>query len=105
MLKKNKWTFTGFLLALACTCAVTIQDYRLSRMYIRASGKTRALFGITELVQSYVKVYIGIVLLVSLLLLITGLSQKENKRYLLLAFITVFITAALLLMRMWRWMI
>lgn len=105
MLKKNKWTFTGFFLALACTCGVIIQDYRLSRMYINASGKTKALFGITELIQSYVKICIGLVLLVSLLLLITGVSRKENKRYILLAFITVLITTALLFMRIWRWMI
>ncbi|PZP49803.1 MAG: hypothetical protein DI598_07025 [Pseudopedobacter saltans] len=54
----------SILISLICFLGIIFQNYRLAIMYKNASGKNKALLGITELMQLNVKFLIACALLV-----------------------------------------
>lgn len=74
-------------------------------MFNKAQGKDKALFGLKELTQLDIKVYLGIILIVSLILSIMASIKKENTMYSRFAVILNIFTFILLFMRLWTYLV
>ena len=95
----------SILFSLVCICGIVFQNYRLAEMFNKSRGKNRALFGITELIQLDVKLYLGIVLVVSLVFGILAIRKAENKQLSILSIILSVIGIILLFIRLWPMMV
>ena len=82
-------------------CGIVFQNYRLAGMFTKARGKNRALFGLTELAQLDVKLYIGIVLIISLVFGILAIRNGENLRLSMLSIVLSLTGMVLLFIRLW----
>lgn len=95
----------SILISLMCICGIVFQNYRLADMFNKSRGKNRALFGITELAQLEVKLYIGIVLIVGLVFGILAIRKAENIQLSILSIILSVSGIILLYTRLWPVMI
>ncbi len=95
----------SIFLSLISILGIIFQNYRLAVMYNESGGKNRALFGITEIAQYDIKLYLGIFLFVALLIGIIAIRRKENKIFSLLSIIVSLIGIILLFFRIWTIMI
>ena len=95
----------SIFISVSCFVGIIFQNYRLAEMYNKSRGKNRALFGITELIQLDIKLYIGIGLLASLLLGIIAIRKKENRMLSILSIMLSFIFIILLFIRLWKYFI
>lgn len=97
----KKISFFAIILGVLSIIGIVYQNYRLASMYRVAYGKTKALFGIRELSELDIKVYIGLIAVLGLVLGFIAIRKKENKFYSICA-ITINITAiSLLFLRIW----
>lgn len=80
-------------------------NWKLLQLYRIATGKDRALFGIHELLVIEYKIYIGIGLLISLVLLIFSIKRKEIKFNMLTALFVFLVSTLLLCLRLWTYFI
>ena len=95
----------SILISLVCICGIVFQNYRLAEMFNKSRGKNRALFGITELVELDVKLYLGIVLIVALIIGILAIRKAENRQFSILSIVLSVIGIILLFIRMWTMMV
>jgi hypothetical protein len=79
------------------------QNYRLACMYELAQGKTKALFGITEIREMDKKVYIGIISIAALIIGYIALRKQENKKLAMTAIFLGVLSIALLFIRLWTY--
>ena len=91
----------SILISLFCICGIVFQNYRLAVMFNKSKGKNRALFGITELAQLDVKLYLGIFLVVALAFGIFAIRKTENRQFSILSIILSIIGIILLFVRLW----
>ena len=95
----------SIFLSIISICGIIFHNYKLAKIYLKVDGKTKALFGITELVHLDMKVYIGLVSLTSLTFGIIGLLKKENKLRSTLSICLSGISIILIFIRFWKLMI
>jgi hypothetical protein len=91
----------SLLASFLCICGIVFQNYRLAEMYTKSRGKNRALFGLTELAQLDVKLYIGVVLSFSLVFGILAIRNGENPRLSTLSIVLSVTGMVLLFVRLW----
>jgi hypothetical protein len=81
------------------------QNNKLANMFLESRGKTRALFGIMELNQLDVKIYIGLIVFLGLILWFFGLRKRECKVRLIIAALLICSASLLLFIRLWTYMV
>ncbi len=91
--------------SLVSITGIVYQNYRLAEMFNTSTGKTRALFGITEVSQLDVKVYLGLVSIISLIFAVLALWKKENRKLAWLSIGLSGVAIILLFIRFWKLMI
>lgn len=104
-LLKNKFSTLASLLSLCSIVSCIILNYDLAKLYIKASGKTKALFGIIELSRLDLKTWIFIAGLTALILSLVAIKRKENKKLYQFSFVISLIAMILVFIRIWKWMI
>ncbi len=95
----------SIFLSLISICGIIIQNYRLAEIYLKAGGKTRALFGLTELIQLDVKMYLGLISIISLLFGILAIRKKENNLYSVFSICLSGVSITLIFVRFWKLML
>lgn len=95
----------SILIGLICICGIILQNYRLAEMFNKSSGKNRALFGIIELTQLHIKIYLGIVLIVALTFGIFAIRKTENRQFSIFSIALSLIGIILLFIRIWMIMV
>jgi hypothetical protein len=101
-LKKNQ---ISIFLSLISIFGIIIQNYRLAEMYLKVGGKTRALFGLREIIQLDVKLHLGIISIISLLFGILAFRREENKSFSVFSICLSGVSFTLLFIRFWKLMI
>lgn len=96
----KKYAFISLVLSLISISGNIFQNYRLAELYNKSTGKTRALFGLIELTQLYIKIYLGIVSIVALIFAIIAFRKNENRILTLLSIILSVISFTLLYVRL-----
>jgi cytochrome c biogenesis protein CcdA len=82
---------------------VYIINHQIAQAYSHADGKTRALFGLTELTFSYQYIF-TILSLLSLVFICVAIKKKENKYLIIVAAILMIFSTTVLFGRIWIWM-
>jgi hypothetical protein len=93
------------MLGVIVIIGTVIQNYRLAKMYLNADGKTRAMFGITELVELHIKFYLGFGVIIGLFFAWLAKQRKEKSRNIYVGVILNLMALCLLFIRIWRLMI
>ena len=89
--------FVSFI-CLIFSVKVNINTYQ---DYIHSTGKTRALFGLSELKFSY-KYYFGIISLIGFIISANYLRKKENRLLVSIAMLISILATIISFFRIWR---
>ena len=98
---RKKTTYLIILVSFIClilSIKVNINSYQ---DYIQSTGKTRALFGLSELKYSY-KYYLGILSLIGFIIAAIYLRKKENRLLVSIAMLISILAIIMSLFRIWR---
>jgi hypothetical protein len=88
-------------ISIAGILGIVYENFRLAEMYTQSRGKNRALFGLIELAQYDVKLYLGMALMLNLIFAFQAFHKKENYTLSMLALILSGIGLILLFVRFW----
>jgi hypothetical protein len=99
----TKYSKYSSILSLISVLGIIYQNFRLREMFLKTHGKDRALFGITEIAQLDIKLYFGLISLISLILIIIAIRKKEVKKTLLAAIILNTISIVIIFVRLWTY--
>lgn len=99
ILKKRLLDLSIFLSVLSIVLTVII-NFQIAKTYLRAGGKTRALFGITEMLQFGYQYYVAGIGLLSILVAIINKGPWTTKKY--MAMILSFSSLLIIFLRIWR---
>ena len=95
----------SIVISIVCICGIVVHNYRLATLFNNSSGKNRALFGLTEVANLDVKLYVGFVLIVALVFGILAIRKAENNKLSMLSIILSMLGIISLLVRWWQIMI
>lgn len=101
-MKKNQ---VSIIFSLSCILGIFFQNYRLAKLYDNSVGKTRALFGLTEIANLDIKVYLAFASLISLVFGILAIRNKENLKLAIISIALSSIAIILLFIRLCKFMI
>ncbi len=92
----------SILLSLVSIAITVFINFRIAGTYLRVDGKTRALFGLTELLSFGYQYYVGLLGIISLIFAMAGRkgSSRSGKKFIdvLLSLFAI----ALVFARVWR---
>jgi hypothetical protein len=100
----NKYRFRqiSILLSIISIIATVWINEIIAIKYIRSDGKTKALFGINELLQFGYQYYIAILGIVSLVLAISSVNAKGTSFQKITTIFLSLLAIALVFARIWR---
>ena len=104
MVKQNANSVSNFsilisIVSIATTLFINIQ---IAARYIRSDGKTKALFGIIELLQFGYQYYVVLLGIVALILAIVGLRKDIPGNKKIIALFLSLIAVSIVFVRLWR---
>jgi hypothetical protein len=104
MIQQNKTRFLGIsiLLSIISIAATLLINWEIAKKYLRSDGKTRALFGITELYQFGYQYYLVILGIISLILVIFSKKEKDKRIKMGTALLLSLLAIAIVFIRIWR---
>jgi hypothetical protein len=93
------------LISVISIIGIITLNYNLAKLYIAASPKSKALFGIQELSRLSYKIELFIAGLVAFILSVIAFRKNENKTICRFSLFVSLIAMILVFIRFWRWMI
>ena len=102
---RNIYSLIASCLGLVTILGVVYQNNRLANMYLESKGKTRALFGFTELNQLDIKVYLGLTILIGIVFWVIAWRKREHKTGLIISSIFLCAATSSLFMRLWTYLV
>ncbi len=102
---KTTYTKLSFIFSLTSIVLTVIINYKISIAYNEASGKTRALFGMIDLLRFGYQYYVALLGILSIILTGIAFYKKEPKKPLVIAFVVGLIATTLVFSKIWRIMI
>ena len=98
----QKYFVISIALSLASMVITFMINIQMARQYLRSVGKTRALFGVNELLQFGYQYYVVLLGVVSLVLALLGGRGILQKRKFLIAVVLSLLSIAMVFLRIWR---
>jgi hypothetical protein len=80
-------------------------NYKEALTYLSSDGKTRSLFGITDILVFSYKYYLLIASIISILLFIISLKQKENRKFSVTSLLLSILSVFMICLPIWKVMI
>ena len=99
---RNYYFLLSILLSFISIGITFFINIQIAKVYLRADGKTRALFGLTELLQFGYQYYISALGLVSFVLAIMCFKNKIHKGKTAFTIILGISAIVLVFIRIWR---
>jgi len=100
--KKKKYFEASIVLAIVSIAITVFINIQIAIKYKRADGKTKALFGITELLSFGYKYYVAIFGIISLVYAVLNLKTDNQTNKKLTAFLLSLFAIAIVFARIWR---
>jgi hypothetical protein len=88
-----------------CIAIIIKINTDIAQRYLQSDGKTKGLFGITEILVFYYQYYFVGLSLIALILSIIGTKRKENRLANRLSYIIGLLSLIIIFVRVWRLMI
>lgn len=104
-MKKYRFSVLSIILSIVCIITVIVVNRKIVGQYLLSDGKTRALFGITEILEFSYQYYLIIPNLISLFLGLIAIRKKEKKLTIQIALSISILSIILIFSRIWRLMI
>ena len=99
---KSKFLNISVILSLISICFTVFINYQIAAEYLRVHGKTRALFGIKELVQFGYQYYVAIIAAVSLIFVLIGFTGNDKRIKKSISLLLSLIAITIIFLRIWR---
>lgn len=96
---------TAVLLSIISIIATIIINIEIAKEYLRVDGKTRALFGIKELLQFGFQYYVSVIGFISFVFALLHLKVKDDRRKTIAAILLSLFAIAIVFGRIWRLMV
>jgi hypothetical protein len=100
-LTKSKLLNFSVILSLVSICTTIFINYKIAKEFLRVHGKTRALFGITEVLQFGYQYYVSIVAIISLILTVIGLTSNDKPIKKIISLLLSLIAITIIFLRIW----
>lgn len=100
--RTKRYSLISMGVCVLCIIYLLVINFRLASEYAKATSKTRALFGLNEIVYIQPKVYVELISIVALILALIGLRKKESKNYVIVSILLAILSGALVFPRLWR---
>jgi hypothetical protein len=104
-MKENLLSKTSIFLSFINILIVLNINHDIALRYLSSDGKTRALFGITEILSFSYQYYLVILSVLSIVITFISIRKKEKKRTIILAISLSILSIVLIFSRIWRLMI
>lgn len=101
-MQKNTYLEVSILLSIISIAITVFINYQIANAYLRSYGKTRALFGLTELLQFGYQYYVLIPGIISLALVILSFRDTGLKGKNIAAFGLSLFTITIVFLKAWR---
>jgi len=98
-LLKSKPLYISIILSVISVIITTAINIQIANEYLRVDGKTKALFGLKEILQFSYQYYVSIVGLTAMIFAIKATSNPNSK---IIALILSVSTIVLVFARVWR---
>ena len=99
---KRKYSNISILISTISIAITVFINFQIAERYLRAYGKTKALFGITELFQFGYQYYVAILGLISLVLAILSFRKEGKRKQVIVAALLSLISILIVFARIWR---
>jgi hypothetical protein len=101
-LKKSKYLKTSITLSIISISLSVFINIQIAREYLKSDGKTRALFGIKEILQFGYQYYVCIFGVISLIMAILSGRGDNRQSNRLLAILLSLFSVMVVFVRLWR---
>ena len=105
IMRKNLLSILSIIISVICISIILKINYDISIAFKQADGKTKLLFGITELLRFGYKYYYLILSVISLILCLLAKRKNEIISIVLFAFILTCLSTVLIFLSLWKIMI
>lgn len=99
---KKKYLNLSLCLSLVSIAITIFINIKIAQRYIMATGKTRALFGLTELLQFGYQYYIVFIGAGSFILAVLNIKSNEQQTKKVIAVVLSAVAVAIVFTRIWR---
>jgi hypothetical protein len=96
----KRFSVASIAISLVSMILTAYHNYILVQLYRKATGKNKALF-LEEILRLDRKIYIGLGLLISMVLIVMAKKKNENVNLRVLAFVLFCMASIFLFMRPW----
>jgi hypothetical protein len=101
-LKKSKYLKTSIILSIISISISVFINIQIAREYSISDGKTRALFGIKELLKFGYQYYVCMLGVISLIIAILSIKGNNQRRGILPAITLSLFALTIVFVRLWR---
>ena len=100
---KSKYYLPASILISVISILTTIYiNYQIADRYLRARGKTRALYGLTELLSFGYQYYVVLLGILSFILAAMTINKGEKKNKIISALLLSLLAISIVFARIWR---
>ena len=99
---KRRYLQISILLSLVSIAITLFINFRIAGTYLRVDGKTRALFGLTELLSFGYQYYIGLLGIIALIFAIAGMKESSSSGKKFIAVLLSLFAITFVFARTWR---
>ena len=100
--KKNKLLNISIFVSIISIIVTLLINRQLADAYLKSDGKTRALFGVIEILQFGYQYYVTLLGGVSLILLFFCIKGNNQKTKLIVALLLSLLAITIVFVRIWR---
>ncbi len=104
-MRNYKYSMLSVVLGIVCIIAVVVVNQKIASQYVLLDGKTKALFGLAEILEFSYKYYFIIPSLISLFFGLMAIRRKEKRLMIQIAFFLGFLSIILIFVELWKLMI
>jgi len=101
-LKKNRYLKISIILSTISISLSVLINIQIAREYLRSDGKTRALFGLKELLQFEYQYYVCLLGVISLIIAILGIKGNSHRSKISFAILLSLLALLVAFVRIWR---
>jgi hypothetical protein len=101
-LKKSRLLNTSILLSILSISLSVFINIQIAREYVRVDGKTRALFGLVEVLQFGYQYYLCIAGVIALVVAILAIKGGGQRKKILFAILLSLFAIVVVFVRLWK---
>jgi Ca2+/Na+ antiporter len=99
---KKKYLDISILVSAISIIITLLINNQIAKEYIKSSGKTRALFGLKELLQFSYQYYVLLAVIIALIFALLGVKENNHRIKKIIAIMFCLLAITIIFLRIWR---